>query len=184
MIFTALSLGGAWLIESQRFEDERGFFARTFAVEEYLAHGLIPDIVQCSMSFNRKRGTLRGLHFQAPPHDEVRSVRCVRGAVFDVIVDLRPESPTFRRWASVELSADDNRVLYIPKGLAHGFQTLVDGTELSYQISTAYAPSAVRGIRWDDPELAIAWPDVDERVISARDLALPTLASFRASSAR
>jgi dTDP-4-dehydrorhamnose 3,5-epimerase len=182
MIFKPLPLDGAFLIEPESVEDERGFFARTFAADEFLAHGLSAAIAQCSVSCNRRRGTLRGLHFQAEPHGEVKHVRCTRGAAFDVIVDLRRESPTFRRWASVELSADSRTGLYIPHGFAHGFQTLVDDTELFYQISTPYAPAAARGIRWDDPQLGIAWPVAERRVISARDLALPTLADLEAGS--
>jgi dTDP-4-dehydrorhamnose 3,5-epimerase len=184
MIFTALPLGDAWLIEPERIQDERGFFARTFSTEEFLARGLVTAIVQCSVSYNRRRGTLRGLHFQAAPHAEVKSVTCTRGAVFDVIVDLRPDSPTFKRWASVELSAENRRLVYIPKGFAHGFQTLVDDTEVCYRISTAYIPEAARGIRWDDPEVAVAWPVEDQRVISARDLGLPTLAALEMETRR
>jgi dTDP-4-dehydrorhamnose 3,5-epimerase len=180
MIFTALPLNDAFLIEPQRLEDERGFFARTFSTDEFAAHGLAGAIAQCSVSYNRRRGTVRGLHFQVPPHDEIKHVRCTRGAAFDVIVDLRPESPTYKRWASVELSADNRAIVYIPGGFAHGFQTLVDDTELFYQISTPHVPEAARGIRWDDPDLAIAWPVADQRVISARDLALPTLADLGA----
>ena len=184
MIFTALPLSDAWLIEPERIEDERGFFARTFSAEEFLAHKLVPTIAQCSVSYNRKRGTLRGLHFQAPPHAEVKYVRCTRGAAFDVIVDLRPESPTFKRWTSIELSVENQRLVYIPQGFAHGFQTMVDDTELCYQISTSYVPNAARGIRWDDPELAVVWPQADQRVISTRDLALPTLAALEQSTRR
>ena len=184
MIFTALPLGDAWLIEPERIEDERGFFARTFSTEEFRARGLVTAIAQCSVSYNRRRGTLRGLHFQAPPHAEVKSVTCTRGAVFDVIVDLRRDSPTFKRWVSIELSAENRRVVYIPEGFAHGFQTLVDDAEVSYRISTGYVPDAARGIRWDDPELAVTWPTADARVISARDLGLPTLAALERETRR
>jgi len=184
MIFTALSLGDAWMIEPERIQDERGFFARTFSSEEFRTRGLVTAIAQCSVSYNRRRGTLRGLHFQAPPHAEVKSVTCTRGAVFDVIVDLRRDSPTFKRWVSVELSAENRRVVYIPEGFAHGFQTLVDDAEVFYQISTGYVSDAARGIRWDDPDLAVAWPAADTRVISARDLGLPTLAALERETRR
>jgi dTDP-4-dehydrorhamnose 3,5-epimerase len=184
MIFKALPLNDAFLIELERLEDERGFFARTFSTEEFAAHGLAAAVAQCSVSYNRRQGTLRGLHFQAPPHDEIKLVRCTRGAAFDVIVDLRPTSPTFKQWVSVELSADNHALVYIPRGFAHGFQTLVDDTELFYQISTPHVPKAARGIRWDDPEIAVVWPAADRRVISARDLTLPTLADLDASTVR
>jgi len=180
MKLTELILGGAFLIEPERHEDERGFFARTFCSTEFAAHGLNPAVAQCSVSYNRRRGTLRGLHYQAAPHAEDKLVRCTAGAVFDVIVDLRPGSATFRRWVGLELSAVQRRMLYVPAGLAHGFQTLADDTEIFYQISTPYVPEATRGIRWDDPELAIGWPAVAARVISRRDLALPTLGAVLA----
>jgi dTDP-4-dehydrorhamnose 3,5-epimerase len=184
MIFKALPLDGAYLIEPQTLEDDRGFFARTFSADEFASRGLSVAIAQCSVSYNRRRGTIRGLHFQVAPHEEVKHVRCTRGAVFDVIVDLRPGSSTFKRWVSVALSADNRSLVYIPGGFAHGFQTLVDDTELFYQISTPYAPEAARGIRWDDPTLAIPWPVADARVISARDLALPTLTDLGARPTR
>jgi len=180
MIFTELALSGAFLVESERLEDERGFFARTFCAAEFAARGLRPPIVQCSVSYNRRRGTLRGLHYQASPHEEAKLVRCTHGAVYDVIVDIRPGSATFRQWAGIGLSAENRRALYVPEGFAHGFQTLVDDTELFYQASAAYVPEAARGIRWDDPALAIAWPPAAARVISPRDLALPTLAEIGA----
>ncbi len=175
-----LALTGAYLIEPERLEDERGFFARTFCAAEFAARGLRATVAQCSVSYNRRRGTLRGLHYQAPPHEEAKLVRSTRGAAYDVIVDLRPGSATFRQWVGVELSAENRRMLYIPEGFAHGFQTLVDDTELFYQMSTAYVPEAARGIRWDDPDLAIAWPPAAARVISPRDLALPTSADLGA----
>ncbi len=178
MIFKELALRGAFLIEPERLEDERGFFARTFCAEEFAARGLRGAVAQCSVSYNRRRGTLRGLHYQAPPHEEAKLVRCTRGAAYDVIVDIRPDSATFRQWAAIELSAENRRMLYIPEGFAHGFQTLVDETEMLYQISTAYVPEATRGIRWDDPSLAIEWPPTAARVISPRDLALPSCASL------
>lgn len=177
MIFSKLPLAGALLIEPERREDERGFFARTFCAEEFAARGLVPAVAQCNISFNRRQGTLRGLHYQRAPHAEVKLVRCTRGALHDVIVDIRPGSPTFARWFAVELSAENRTMLYIPEGFAHGFQTLAEDTELFYQMSTAYVPQAAAGIRWDDPEVAIEWP-VAARMISASDQALPTLAQL------
>jgi dTDP-4-dehydrorhamnose 3,5-epimerase len=182
MIFKELELRGAFVIEPEPLEDERGFFARTFCAAEFAARGLRPTIAQCSVSYNRRRGTLRGLHYQAAPHEEAKLVRCTHGAVYDVIVDIRPDSATFRRWAGIELSAENRRMVYVPEGFAHGFQTLVDETEVLYQISTAYVPQAARGIRWDDPDLAIAWPPAAARVISARDLGLPAFADLGAAA--
>ena len=176
MLVTELVLGGAFLVEPERVEDERGFFARTFCVEEFTARGLNPTVMQCSVSYNRRRGTLRGLHYQAAPDAEDKLIRCTAGAVFDVLVDVRPGSPTFKRWIAVELTAENRRMVYAPAGLAHGFQTLTDDTEVFYQISAAYVPEAARGLRWDDPELAIAWPATADRIISARDHGLPTWA--------
>jgi dTDP-4-dehydrorhamnose 3,5-epimerase len=173
MIFRELPLSGVFVIELEPSYDERGFFARTFCVEEFSARGLNPEIRQCSISFNQKRGTLRGMHHQAEPHGEEKIVRCSRGAVYDVIVDVRRDSPTRGRWESIELTAENGRMLYVPRGLAHGFQTLVDGTEVVYQISTDYRPDAFRGIRWDDPTIDIRWPEVSERIISERDRKLP-----------
>jgi len=177
MIFTELALKGAFLIEPERQEDERGFFLRTFCIEEFAARGLNPTIAQCSVSFNRRRGTIRGLHYQAPPHEEAKLVRCTAGAVFDVIVDIRPGSATFGQWCSVELTADNRRMVYIPQGSAHGFQTLADSTELLYQLSTPYVEAAARGVRWNDPELAIAWP-LPVTALSTRDERLPSLSSL------
>lgn len=173
MVFTELALPGAYVIEPERHQDERGFLARSFCADEFRARGLEIRIVQCSISYNRRRSTLRGLHYQAPPDAETKLVRCTAGAVFDVIVDLRPDSPTFKRWVAVELTADNRRSLYVPTGVAHGFQTLVDDSELFYQISHPYVPEAFRGVRWNDPELDVAWPPAETRVISPRDLALP-----------
>ena len=168
MIFTELALKGVYLIEPDRREDERGFFARTFCAEEFSAHGLSPTVVQCNISFNRHRGTLRGLHFQAPPHSEARLVRCTRGNIYDVIVDLRPDSRTFKQWDAIELTADNRRMLYVPEGVAHGFQTLADDTEVLYQMSEFYHPECARGIRWDDPAFEIKWP-VANPIISDKD---------------
>lgn len=175
MIFKALELPGAFLLEPERVEDERGFFARVFCRRELEAHGLNPAVAQCSLSFNRRRGTVRGMHWQAPPAEEAKLVRCFRGAVHDVIVDLRPDSPTFRLHAAVELDAQNRVALYLPPGFAHGFQTLEDSTELLYQMSEFYAPEHARGFRFDDPEVGIRWP-LPVSVISERDRSLPPFA--------
>jgi dTDP-4-dehydrorhamnose 3,5-epimerase len=170
MAFAETSLGGVWVIELDRITDERGWFARTFDAEEFKERGLNPAVVQCNASFNARSGTLRGLHYQAEPHGESKLVRCVRGAIFDVAVDLRADSPTRCRWHGVELSAESGRALYIPAGLAHGFQTLTDDCEVIYQMGHRHVPEAARGVRWDDPAFAIEWPPArGERIISARD---------------
>ena len=176
MIFTALPLPGAFRLEPELLADERGFFARLWCAKEFAAHNLRTDFVQSSVSFNARRGTLRGLHYQSPPHDETKLVRCIRGAVFDCLVDLRPRSPTYRQWYSCELSAENRHALYIPAGIAHGFQALVDDTELLYEITVAYAPASARGIRWDDAKLSIRWPYPERAVVSERDANLPLLA--------
>jgi dTDP-4-dehydrorhamnose 3,5-epimerase len=177
MRFLETPLPGAWVIELDRLRDERGWFARTFDVEEFRRRGLDPAVAQCNASFNERRGTLRGMHYQAQPHGESKLVRCVRGAIFDVAVDLREGSPTRCRWHGVELSEDNGRAFYIPAGVAHGFQTLTDRSEVHYQMGCAYAPDAARGVRWDDPAFGIRWPDPDgERVISERDLAFADFA--------
>lgn len=175
MIFRELPLAGAFVLEPERREDERGFFARTFCQRELEAHGLDPHVAQCNLSFNRRRGTVRGMHYQAAPAEEAKLVRCVRGAIFDVIVDARPGSPTLGRHATVEVTAENRLALYVPPGFAHGFQTLADDTELYYQMSAFYAPELSRGFRFDDPELAIEWP-LPVAMISERDRALPPFA--------
>lgn len=172
MRYTALSLPGAYLIDVEPLQDERGLFARIWCRRELEQHGLDTAIAQCNISLSRKRGTLRGMHFQAPPHEEIKLVRCMRGAVYDVIVDLRRDSPTFRHWFGTELTADNRRMLYIPKGMAHGFLTLQPDTEVYYQMSEPYLKESVRGVRWNDPVFAIAWPGPVE-VISERDRAFP-----------
>jgi dTDP-4-dehydrorhamnose 3,5-epimerase len=174
--FLPTQLSGAYVIEPERREDDRGFFARTWCRQAFTARGLITAWVQCNVSFNRRAGTLRGLHYQADPHPEAKLVRCTMGAVYDVIVDLRPRSPTFRQWAAIELSASNRRMIYVPVGFAHGFQTLADDTELFYQMSDYYFPELAHGVRWDDPALGVAWPPCGERVIVPRDLAYPNLA--------
>jgi dTDP-4-dehydrorhamnose 3,5-epimerase len=166
------SLAGVRLLEPERQADARGYFARTWCERELAGAGLEAKLSQCSVSFNHRRGTLRGLHYQAPPHAEVKLVRCVRGALFDVAVDLRPDSPGFLHWAGVELTADNGRALYIPRGFAHGFYTLADATEVEYLISTAYVPEASRGVRFDDALLGLSWPGPVE-VISQRDRECP-----------
>ena len=174
MIFSQTQLPGAYLIEPERRHDERGFFARTWCRDEFRAQGLDAELVQCSLSFNLRRGTLRGMHYQAAPHAETKLVRCTRGAVYDVIVDPRPESQQFGFWQAFELTADNRRQLLIPPGLAHGFLTLADDTELFYQMSQVQVASAARGIRWDDPLPRIDWP-ASPAVISARDASWPPL---------
>jgi dTDP-4-dehydrorhamnose 3,5-epimerase len=180
MIFHATPLAGAYWIEAERIEDERGFFARTWDFAQFAGLGLDTDLAQTNLSFNRRAGTLRGMHFQLPPHSESKLVRCVQGRLYDVIVDLRPQSPTFLRWFGVELSADNLVSLFVPKGFAHGFQTLADDTMVYYQMSDAYAPAAAGGLRWDDPALAIDWP-LPVSVIAARDAGYPDLAADRST---
>lgn len=152
--------------------DERGYFARTWCKEEFAAHNLNARLAQCSTSFNRQRGTLRGLHYQAEPYAETKLIRCTRGAVYDVIVDIRPQSPSFKQWLSVELTAENLLMLYVPEGFAHGFQTLEDDTELFYQISEFYHPECSRGIAFDDPAFDFRWP-IAERIMSERDRNFP-----------
>ncbi len=167
-----MALPGAYLIDLERLEDERGFFARSWCSREFETHGLNPRTLQCNVSFNRTRGTLRGMHYQADPYGEAKLVRCTAGALYDVVVDLRPASPTFMRWQAVELTAESHRMVYVPEGCAHGFQTLADNTEVFYQMSELYRPEYARGVRWDDPAFGIRWPD-GERIISARDRSYP-----------
>lgn len=172
MRFIETPLPGAWVLELEEIEDERGWFARTFDAEEFRARGLNPDVVQCNASFNRRSGTLRGMHYQAEPHGESKLVRCVRGTIFDVAVDLRPASETYRDWHGVQLSAENRLAFYIPAGLAHGFQTLTDDSEVLYQMGNPYVPEAARGVRFDDPAFAIVWPEPrGERTVSAKDCA-------------
>ncbi|MEA2473005.1 MAG: dTDP-4-dehydrorhamnose 3,5-epimerase [Thermoleophilaceae bacterium] len=174
MRFVETPIAGAFEIDLEPAEDERGLFARTFDAALFAERGLSGALAQCSMSFNRGAGTLRGLHYQAEPHAESKVVRCTAGAAFDVIVDLRCDSPTYRRWHGLELSAANRRSVYIPAGLAHGFQTLVDGTEMLYLIDVPFAPESVRGVRWNDPAFGVQWPDAPgERVMSERDRTFP-----------
>jgi dTDP-4-dehydrorhamnose 3,5-epimerase len=170
-------LAGAHVMHLQRLVDERGHFTRTFDAAQFAEHELEPTVVQCSVSHNRRAGTLRGLHFQAEPHAEAKLVRVVRGALFDVIVDLRPDSDTHRQWFGVTLTSANDLAVYVPPGFAHGFQTLVDGTEVLYQMSAPYVPGAACGVRWDDPAFGIDWPPAPPagRVMSERDASYPDL---------
>jgi dTDP-4-dehydrorhamnose 3,5-epimerase len=170
--FVPLPLPGAFEIEVEPIADERGFFARTFCRDDFAAAGLEPDLVQCSLSFNARRGTLRGMHFQKAPHEEAKLVRCTAGAIHDVVVDLRRGSPTFLRWAAVQLSAVRRNAIYIPKGFAHGFLTLADDCEVFYQMAQPYRAGSAAGARWNDPAFGIEWPEA-VRVISDRDRAYP-----------
>lgn len=172
MIFRETGLAGVWIIEPEPKEDERGSFARIFCAREFAARGLETGFVQCSTSFNRRRGTLRGLHFQAPPHEEAKLVRCTSGTIYDVIVDLRPGSATYCRWAGQELSAENRHMMYVPKGFAHGFLTIEDGCEVFYQMTEYYRPEAARGVRWDDPAFGIEWP-FQPACLSERDRRYP-----------
>lgn len=182
MIFTPATLDGAFLIDIERKEDERGYFARVMCRDEFSGFGLIADFVQANHSFNRRQGTLRGMHMQASPHAEVKLVRCVRGAIYDVIIDLRTSSPSYLRWEGFELSADNGRLLYIPEGFAHGFQTLCDETDVTYQVSHPYTPSAERGVRYNDPTFSIGWP-LPVTAISSKDASWPDFEQLEAISA-
>ena len=174
MIFRDTKLKGAFIIDLEPHEDDRGSFARTFCRREFERYGLNSTLVQESVSFNRRRGTLRGMHYQAAPCQEARVVRCTRGAIHDVVVDVRKDSPTRLQWLAVELSAANQRMVYIPEGFAHGFQSLDDGSEVLYQMSAFYSPDHARGFRWDDPLVNIAWPS-SHFIISPRDLSYPLL---------
>ena len=172
MVFTETKLAGAFLIDLDRKEDFRGYFARVFCVEEFRAKGLNPVVAQCSISFNRRKGTLRGMHWQTAPKAEAKLIRCSRGAIFDVIVDLRPKSPTRLQHISAELSQDNGRMLYIPEGLAHGFQTLAHDTEVFYQMTEFFAPDCGHGARWNDPAFEIGWP-LPDPIMNDRDRSWP-----------
>ena len=172
MIFRETDLEGAFLVEMEPRQDERGFFARSFCREEFAAHGLPDVIAQCNVSFNRLKGTLRGMHFQAAPKEEGKLVRCTRGAIYDVIIDLRPDSPTFCAWIGEELTEENLRALYVPPGFAHGFQTLRDGAEVLYYMTEFYDGLLARGVRWNDPAFSVRWP-VADLIISDRDRNFP-----------
>jgi dTDP-4-dehydrorhamnose 3,5-epimerase len=173
--FRDTSVAGAFVVEPERFEDERGFFARTFSVEDFAGRGLDTRVDQCSTSFNAKAGTLRGMHYQVAPQAESKLVRCTRGAIFDVAVDLRPDSASYLSWFGLELSAENGMALFVPEGCAHGFQTLVDASEVHYQISAPFTPEAARGVRWDDPAFGIEWPAAPPagRTMAPRDASYP-----------
>jgi len=174
MIFAQAPLPGAFLVDMELLADERGFFARAYCLDEFAAQGLGTPLQQCSVSYNARKGTLRGLHHQAAPHQEHKLVRCTAGVIFDVIVDVRPHSSHYRRWFGIELSAQNRRALFIPPGVAHGFVTLSDDAEVYYMISVPHAPEHAQGFRWNDPAFGIAWP-VSPSVISPRDAAYPLL---------
>ena len=172
MKFVDTPIPGAWLVAPEPLVDERGFFARTFCRQEFAQHGLDPDLVQASISFNNRRGTLRGMHYQAPPHEEGKLVRCTRGAVHDVVLDLRADSPAFRRHFTARLDEENRLAVWVPPGVAHGFLTLTDRAEVLYQMSVPFEPGAARGVRWNDPAFAIDWP-APPAVISERDAGYP-----------
>jgi len=172
MIVTKTMLNGVHILEIERLNDERGFFARTWCKQEFANYGLNSNLAQCSISFNHKRGTLRGMHYQIAPYGESKLVRCTAGAIYDVVIDLRRDSATFCKWLAVELSAENRCMLYVPEDFAHGFQTLKDNTEVLYQISVPHAPAYAQGVRWDDPAFDIRWPTAD-RVVSTKDASYP-----------
>lgn len=174
MIFTETKLSGAYVIDIEAIEDERGFFARSWCKNEFEKLGLNPKLVQCNISFNKKKGTIRGMHFQGSPYEEAKLVRCTRGSIYDVIIDLRSDSPTYLQWFSIELTSDNRKMLYIPEGFAHGFQTLEDNTEVFYQMSEYYHPENAKGIRWNDPTIDITWP-LENPTISLKDGNLNTI---------
>ncbi len=168
MIFQETPLKGAFVIKLKRLEDERGFFARSYCQNEFEEYGLFPKVVQANVSYNKQKGTLRGMHYQTSPYEEAKIVRCTRGAIYDVIIDLRKDSPTYKQWFGIELSADNRETLFVPESFAHGFQTLLDHTEITYMVSQFYTPGSERGIRWNDPAIGIQWP-LEVRVISPKD---------------
>jgi len=170
--FIPAQLAGAYLIELEAYHDERGYFMRTWCRRELSEQGLNADLVQCSLSHNRRRGTVRGMHYQRPPHGETKIVRCSRGAIFDIIIDLRPDSPTHQRWQGFELTAENHRMLYIPPGMAHGFITLVDDSDVAYMMSDWHEPSSAAGVRWNDPQFDVRWP-IPVAVIADRDKNYP-----------
>lgn len=179
MIFHETKLQGAYVIDIERVEDERGFFARSFCQKEFRKFGLEDGMAQCNISFNTKKHTLRGLHYQLAPHAEAKLVRCTRGGIFDAIVDLRDGSPTYRQWYATELTGENRRMLYIPKGFAHGLLTLEDNTEVFYVMSDFYSSDHARGLRWDDPAIGIQWP-VERPIVSERDKSFQLLSPMNA----
>jgi len=174
VIFTEIPLQGAFVVDLEHREDERGFFARSWCQDEFAQHGLDTRLAQCNISFNAHRGTLRGMHYQIEPFPEAKLVRCTMGAIYDVIIDLRPDSVTFKQWYAIELNAENRRALYVPDNFAHGFQTLVDSTEVFYQMSEFFHPECARGIRWNDPQFRVEWP-LQEPIVSQKDNNYPYL---------
>ncbi|MBA7705193.1 dTDP-4-dehydrorhamnose 3,5-epimerase [subsurface metagenome] len=172
MRFIPTKLNDAYIIEFESIVDNRGFFARTFCEKEFRKKGLTSHFVQCNIAWSNAKSTLRGMHYQIAPHSEVKMVRCTRGAIYDVIIDLRPDSPTYCKWSAVELTPNDNKMLYVPEGFAHGYQTLEPDTEVSYWMSNFYSPDAQRGIRWNDPAFGIHWP-IPDPILSEKDLSYP-----------
>ncbi len=181
MIFVETKLPGAFIVDLEPREDSRGFFARAWCEREFEEHGLETRLVQCNLSFNHSEGTVRGMHFQLPPHEEAKLIRCTRGAIYDVLVDLRPDSPAYMDWIGVELTAENRRTVYAPVGVAHGYQTLADETETFYQVSEFYAPGAEGGVRWNDPAFGIEWP-LPVRVISEKDASWPDYSPLRGAA--
>ncbi|MEO6212473.1 MAG: dTDP-4-dehydrorhamnose 3,5-epimerase [Vicinamibacterales bacterium] len=176
MTFEPAGLDGAWLLDLERHEDERGFFARAWCGSEFASRSLSGTLAQCSLSYNRKARTIRGMHYQAAPSEEAKVVRCIRGAIYDVLLDLRPASPTYTRWIARELTADNRLAFYVPEGVAHGFQTLTDDTEVLYLIDETYDPALARGVRWNDPNFDIHWPEAPG-LMSERDRSYPDVAT-------
>jgi dTDP-4-dehydrorhamnose 3,5-epimerase len=172
MIFTETKIKGAFIIKPELLTDDRGFFTRSFCTEEFEKQGLISSIVQCNISYNKKKGTLRGMHYQGPPHEEAKIVSCTKGAIYDVALDIRKDSRTYLQWVAVELTAENFVMLYIPKGCAHGFQTLTDDTRVYYQMTEFFYPECSNGVRWDDPAFGIQWPNY-MRIMSDRDKEFP-----------
>jgi dTDP-4-dehydrorhamnose 3,5-epimerase len=185
VIFTQLEVDGAFVVDIEPKRDERGFFARGFCADEFTAHGLDPTVSQANFSRNERRGTVRGLHWQEPPEQEAKTVRCIAGAVFDVVADVRPQSATHGRWAGIELSAENHRMLYVPAGCAHGYMALTDGAEIFYLVSRAYSPGHECGARWDDPAFGIEWPDPGVPVlVSPKDASWPDYTGERVAAGR
>jgi len=169
MIFKQAKLKDAYIIQLEKHDDERGFFAQAWCRKEFESHGLNPHVVQANIALSRKSGTLRGLHYQLPPYEEAKLVRCIRGAIYDVMIDLRKDSSTFKQWVGQELTSEDYQMLYIPEGFAHGYFTLVDNTEVFYQVSKFYAPNYESGVRWDDPAFDIKWPAANDLIVTDKD---------------
>lgn len=169
MIFTETKLNGVYIIEPERLEDKRGFFARIWCQKEFEAHNLNYRLLQANISFSKKKGTIRGMHYQVAPYEEIKLVRCTSGAIFDVVIDLRPDSPTYKQWLGVELTSDNHKMLYVPEGFVHGYQTLMDNTEVFYPTSQFYTPNSERGILWNDPAFNIEWQKCDNLIISDKD---------------